>query len=132
MLFRSGQIQVVFADVSLVRAHIASGKLKGLATTGANRLSDQPELPTVAESGVPGYAAGTWYGLFAPAGLPAEVLRTLNRAANEILAQPDTRNRLLAMGTEPTGGSPEQLAQTLRQDDVRWASVVAANGLRTE
>ena len=86
----------------------------------------------MAEMGIADLVVASWYGLFAPAGLPAEVLRTLNRAANEILAQPETRTRLLAMGTEPTGGSPEQLAQTLRQDDVRWASVVAANGLRTE
>jgi tripartite-type tricarboxylate transporter receptor subunit TctC len=127
-----GQLQLLVTAPPTVEGHLKSGTLRALALSAAARLPGLPDVPTMAEMGIADLVVASWYGLFAPAGLPAEVLRTLNRAANEILAQPDTRNRLLAMGTEPTGGSPEQLAQTLRQDDVRWASVVAANGLRTE
>ncbi len=127
-----GQLQLLVTAPPTVEGHLKSGTLRALALTASARLPGLPDVPTMTEVGVADLVVASWYGLFAPAGIPAEVLRTLNRATNEILVQAETRSRLQAMGTEPTGGSPEQFAQTLKQDDLRWASVVKANGLRSE
>ena len=118
------QLQILFADVGLVSQHIASGKLKGLAVTGRERSSVLPQLPTMIEAGVPGYQAGTWYGLFAPAGTPPAVLARLNAELQKIVALPEIRTQFAGQGIEPAGGAPEQLASLTRDDLARWGKLI--------
>jgi len=91
-----------------------------------------PDVPTLAESGYPGLEVLSWYGILAPAGTPLEIVRRLNSEINRILQAPEIRERLAALGAEPTGGSPEQFAQVIRADTLRWAKVVADAGIRIE
>jgi tripartite-type tricarboxylate transporter receptor subunit TctC len=127
-----GQIQVVFADVGLVTAHLKAGRLRGLAITSATRSSMLPDLPTVSESGVPGYAAGTWYGVFAPAGTPGAIVARLSEEVRRALALPEVRAALVAQGVEAAGNSPEQYAAFLREEYAKWGRVIAEAGIRAE
>ena len=127
-----GQIQVVFADVGLVTAHLKAGRLRGLAITSAARSSMLPDLPTVSESGVPGYAAGTWYGVFAPAGTPGAIVARLSEEVRRALALPEVRAALVAQGVEAAGNSPEQYAVFLREEHAKWGRVIAEAGIRAE
>ena len=127
-----GQIQVVFADVGLVKGHIAGGKLKGLAVTSAARSAAMPDLPTVAESGVPGYAAGTWYAIFAPAGTPPDIVARLSAEARKALELPDIKASFTAQGIEAAGGTPEQLAGFVREEFAKWGKVVKDAGIKAE
>lgn len=127
-----GQIQVVFADVGLVKGQIAAGKLKGLAVTGASRSAAMPELPTIAESGVPGYAAGTWYSLLAPAGTPAEVLERVGNEARKVLALPEVKAAFLSQGVEAGGGSAAQTAAFIREEYAKWGKVIRDGNIKAE
>ena len=127
-----GQIQVMFADVGLVNAHLKAGKLRGLATTGAGRSTLLPDLPTVAEAGVPGYAGGTWYGLFAPAGTPAAIVTRLSEHTRNALALPEVRAALLALGVEGVGNTPEQFVAFVRDEHAKWGKVIREGGIRAE
>ena len=127
-----GQIQVMFADVGLVNAHLKAGKLRGLATTGATRSTLLPDLPTVAEAGVPGYAGGTWYGIFAPAGTAAAIVTRLNEETRKALALPEVRAALLALGVEGAGNTPEQFVAFVRDEHAKWGKVIREGGIRAE
>jgi tripartite-type tricarboxylate transporter receptor subunit TctC len=127
-----GQIQVVFADVGLVTSYLKAGKLRGLAITSATRSTLLPELPTVTEAGVPGYAANTWYGVFAPAGTPSVIVNRLSEETRKVLAQPDVRAALVAQGAEASGNTPEQFAVFLREDYAKWGKVIRDAGIRLE
>ena len=127
-----GQIQVVFADVGLVTAHLKAGRLRGLAITSGSRSSMLPDLPTVSESGVPGYVAGTWYGVFAPAGTPGAIVARLSEEVRRVLALPEVRAALVAQGVEAAGNSPEQYAVFLREEHAKWGRVIAEAGIRAE
>ena len=127
-----GQIQIVFADVGLVTANLKAGKLRGLAITSAARSAVLPELPTVAEAGVPGYAAGTWYGVFAPAGTPAPVVTRLSEEIRKVLALPEIRNALQAQGVEAAGNTPEQYAAFVREEYNKWGKVIRDANIKAE
>lgn len=127
-----GQIQLIFADVGLVTAHLKGGKLRGLAVTGSNRSAAVPDLPTVAEAGVPGYAAGTWYGLFAPAGTPSAIVSRLSEETRKALAHPDVRASLAAQGVDPAGNTPEQFAAFVRDEHAKWGKVIRDAGIKAE
>jgi tripartite-type tricarboxylate transporter receptor subunit TctC len=127
-----GQIQVVFADVGLVKGHIAAGKLKGLAVTSASRATAMPELPTVAEAGVPGYAAGTWYGLFAPSGAPSEVVSRLNAELRKALALADVKAAFARQGIEPADSSPGEFASFVRDEHAKWGKVIRDAGIKAQ
>jgi len=127
-----GQIQVVFADVGLVKGHIAGGKLKGLAVTSAARTSALPDLPTVAESGVPDYAAGTWYAIFAPVGTPPDIVSRLSADTRKTLSLADIRTSFAGQGIEAAGGTPEQLAAFTRDEFAKWGKVVKEAGIKAE
>ena len=127
-----GQLQLLVTAPPTVDGHLKSGTLRALALTAPARIPSLPDVPTMTEVGVADLIVASWYGVFAPSGIPADVLRILNRAINEVLTQPETRAKLQSMGTEPTGGTPEQFAEILRRDDARWGSVVKANGLRSD
>jgi tripartite-type tricarboxylate transporter receptor subunit TctC len=127
-----GQIQVVFADVGLVKGHIAGGKLKGLAVTSATRTAAMPELPTVAESGVAGYAGGTWYGILAPAGTPADILARVSAETRKVLAQPEIKAAFVGQGMEPAGDTPAQFAGFMREEFGKWGKVIRDAGIKAQ
>jgi len=115
-----------------VLPHIRSGKLRALAVTGARRSPELPDVPTVAEAGVPGYELSPWYGLLAPAGTPSAVVARLAAEATKIVREPAMREQLVAQGAEPAGGTPEEFARTLRSDAALWKKVVKDAGIRAD
>jgi tripartite-type tricarboxylate transporter receptor subunit TctC len=98
----------------------------------AERLTVLPDIPTVAESGVPGYEATQWYGILAPAATPRDIVTKLNAEMVKFLRQPDTRERLAADGTVPVGDTPEEFSAHIKREIARWAPVVKASGARPE
>jgi tripartite-type tricarboxylate transporter receptor subunit TctC len=127
-----GQIQVIFADVGLVKSHVKSGKLRGLAVTSAERSAAVPDLPTVAEAGVPGYASGTWYGVLAPAGTPAAVLARLSADIGKVLGMPEIGSALVAQGVEPAPMTPQQYGGFIRAEYAKWGKVIRDAGIKLE
>jgi len=128
----SGQVQLMFSSVVAILPHIKAGKLRGLATTGAKRLASLPELPTLAESGLPGYEASSWYGILAPAGTPRDIVMKLNAELSKALEQPEVKNSLLAEGAEPAGGSPEAFAAHIRAEKERLGKLIRDAKIRLE
>jgi tripartite-type tricarboxylate transporter receptor subunit TctC len=128
----SGQVQLMFSSVVAILPHIKAGKLRGLAVTGAKRLASMPELPTIAESGFPGYEASSWYGILAPAGTPREIVAKLNAELSKALEQPEVRSSLLAEGAEPAGGSPERFAAHIRSEKERLGKLIRDAKIRLE
>jgi tripartite-type tricarboxylate transporter receptor subunit TctC len=128
----SGQVALLFDSIVSAMPHVKGGKLKALAVTGAHRSPLAPDLPTVAESGVPGFASDTYFGLFVPAATPKDVVARLNAAVNTVLAAPDFRERLAALGADPVGGTPEAFAATVRTESAKWAQVVRSAGIKAE
>jgi tripartite-type tricarboxylate transporter receptor subunit TctC len=118
-----GQIDMVMTPASNVAQHIRAGKLRGIAVLSRNRASIMPDLPTFAEHGLPDVHAETWYGVFAPAGTPALVLKRLNEASVQALAQADLLERLRKAGYEPGSSTPEALAATVKTDLEKWTRV---------
>jgi tripartite-type tricarboxylate transporter receptor subunit TctC len=119
-----GTISFAFADVGNGLAQIRGGKLKGIAVTPSRRAGRAPEIPTIAESGVPGYEVVAWFGLMAPAGIPREAQQTLTRSALAILDRPDVREKLAAAGSDLDPQDSETLAKTIDAEIKRWAKWV--------
>jgi tripartite-type tricarboxylate transporter receptor subunit TctC len=128
----AGHVQIIFESLNSIAPHARSGKVKALAVSGARRSPGFPELPTIAEAGVPGYEAGTWSGVVAPAGLPPAVLAKLNAAVNEAIRSKLFADRFAQIGDEPAGGTPEEFAATIRRDSARWREVVKRSGARID
>jgi tripartite-type tricarboxylate transporter receptor subunit TctC len=128
----AGQIDVMFAPAQTVMPHVQSGRLRALAVTGARRSATLPELPTVAEAGVPGYAAIGWFGLLAPAGTPRAVVEKLSQDSNKVLGEPDVMAKMLALGAEPAGNSPEGFAKFIREDQAKWSRLMRERGIVAE
>ena len=128
----SGQVQVMFDNAPNVMPQVRAGKLRALAQTGATRSAVAPEVPTVAESGVPGYELTVWFGLVAPSGTPRDIVNKLNAEVLKILALPDVRERFLALGVEPLGSTPEEFGTHIRAQMDKWAKVVKDAGVKAE
>ncbi len=128
----AGHVQVIFESLNTISSYARSGKVRALAVSGSRRSAAFPELPTIAEAGVPGYEASTWTGIIAPAGLPRPVLERLNAAVNEAIRSQVFRDRFALIGDEPGGGTPEDYAETIRRDSARWAEVVKRSGARID
>ncbi len=128
----AGQVQVMIGNMPPILPHVKSGKLRALAVTTAKRYPGLPDVPTVAESGLAGYETVAWFGLFAPAGTPKDVVVRLNREVNAIIAQPEVRERLLAIGMEPAPGTPEDFGARQNGDIAKWKKVVADSGARVD
>jgi tripartite-type tricarboxylate transporter receptor subunit TctC len=128
----SGQVQLYFATLPAALPHVKSGKLAAVAVTSARRSPALPDLPTVAESGVPGYEASTWYGVLAPARTPAGAIERLHGDIVRILAQPEFRERLQAQGFDLVGSSPEEFRAAIRSEIAKWSKVVRDAGIRAE
>ena len=122
----SGRIQVMFAPAPTVLGLIKDGRVKALATTETKRSSVAPDLPTVAEAALPGYAAGLWFGILGPAGLPQPVVDTLSKAANTTLQDKAVLRELQSQGLNPAGGSADDFAHFIASEAERWAKVIAS------
>ena len=127
-----GRLSLMFANLTTVQQHIKSGKLRALAIGTAQRSLVVPELPTVAEAGVPGYEANNWNGLVAPAGSPRAALERLQREIRAIVAAPDTRDKLLQNAFEPIADTPADFARYLAAERVKWARVVREGNIKPE
>ncbi len=128
----SGETQFTFATALSVQGHIKSGKLRALAVTTAKRSASFPDLPTVAEAGVPGFDAITWHGVVVPARTPQAAIARLNSEFNKLLQTADMRERLLTLGSEVIGGEPKQLTEYMRAEIPRWAKVIKESGARPD
>jgi len=128
----AGQVDLLFAPSQAVIQHVKAGKLKALASTGARRTETLPDLPTVAESGLPGYEAVGWFGLLAPAATPKAVVDKLSADANRALADREVRNRMQALGADPGGNTPEEFARFIRDDQAKWAKLMREAGIKPE
>jgi tripartite-type tricarboxylate transporter receptor subunit TctC len=128
----SGQVSLTFGTSLSVIPHVPSGRLRALATTGAQRSPALPDLPTVAEGGVSGYEASLWYGFVGPARVSPEIVRRLNSAIVAVLGLPDVRARLASQGVDPQPTTPEEFARLIASDVERWAKVVQRAGIQPE
>lgn len=128
----AGQVQVMCVSPLPVLPHVKSGKLRALATTGRTRSRVAPDIPTVAESGVPGYQSSLWYAMLGPAGIPGGIVNKLHRETGKVLKQPDIAEQLLVQGAEGVGSSPRELAQHLRMEIERWSKVIKAANIRPD
>ena len=126
----AGQVQMMFDVFTTSGPQVRTGKLRLLGVAAARRSSLAPDGPTLAEAGVPGFDAGTFFGLFAPAATPRAVVVRLNEEINRVLFMPDMRERLAAAGAEPGGGSPEQLGQAVAAEVAKWTRLVRDRNLR--
>lgn len=123
------QVQCAVAPLAAVHSHIQSGKLRPLAVTSAQRFPAVPDVPTIAESGVPGYEAVNWFGMLAPAGVDRKIIDKLNAEVNRVLQLPDVKERLSQIGADPVGGSAEGFERYIRADTKKWAKVIRDAGI---
>ena len=127
-----GEVSVCFATMPSAINYVKAGRLRGIAVTTAQRSPSTPELPTIAESGVAGYEAGSWYGLSAPAGTPKEIISRLNAETQKVMVLPDVKERLFNAGFEVVVSTPEQFAEFTRTEIQKWGKLVKAAGLRVD
>jgi tripartite-type tricarboxylate transporter receptor subunit TctC len=128
----SGTVDLIITALPTAIPHIKSGKAVPLAVTSAKRSSALPDVPTVAESGVPRYVAGNWFGLTAPKGTPKEAIDYIHREVVKALASPEVKERLAAQGAEPSGISPQEMGKLLVEDTKRWTNVIQSAGIKAE
>jgi tripartite-type tricarboxylate transporter receptor subunit TctC len=126
-----GQVSMTF-DMASVMPHVTAGRLRALAVASATRSSTAPDIPTFSEAGVPGYEASAWYGLFAPAGTPKDLVDSLQRQVAAALKEPQTREKLLSLGAEPVGNTPTEFAAFVRNEYDKWGKVVEAANIRMD
>jgi tripartite-type tricarboxylate transporter receptor subunit TctC len=127
-----GQVMIMFDNLPSALPHIKAGKLRALAVTGAQRDPLLPDVPTVAEAGVPGYESGVWFGLAVPAGTPKEEIARLNEAAVKGTKSPEFIKRMTEMGYTIIGGTPEQMAEMNKVETARWGPIVKASGAKVD
>ena len=127
-----GQVQVAFDNLPSSINHIRAGKIRALAVTTAKRWPAAPDIPTMAEAGVPGYESGAWFGLLAPANTPKPIVEMLQKHVAAILKLPEVEKMFLEQGAEPVGNSPEQFAKVIASELQKWAKVAAATGVKLD
>jgi len=128
----AGQVQIMFSNPAASAAHVRAGKLRALAATSDKRLPDFPDLPTVAESGLPGYEASTWWGILAPRATPVPIVSLLNDVISNAIHAGEVRSRIAALGAQPGGGPPQQLAALIRDEIPKWGRVIREAGIRLD
>ena len=128
----SNEVPTTFTSVFSAWAQAKQGRARALAVTGKTRSPAAPQVPTMAEAGVPNYVAGNWYGVLAPAGTPRHIVLFLNKQVNGVLARPDVKDLLVNQGFEPAGGSPEDFAKFIRSETAEFAALIKSAGLRAE
>ena len=125
----SGQVQILSGDLNTMLPQIKAGKIRGIAVTSAQRSPLIPALPTVAESGMPGFDASGWMALLAPAATPAPVIARLNESIAKALESPDTRTRIGALGGEVRASTPAELAALIRTETAKWGKLIKSAGI---
>ena len=128
----AGHVPVMTPSILTGLPHAKAGRLRALGVTSAKRAGGAPDIPTIAEAGVPGYEAVQWFGLLAPAGTPRAIVDRVHRDAVRVLQNPETKERLVADGADPVGSTPEQFAAFIRAETAKWANVVKAIGIQPE
>ena len=128
----AGEVQLMFSSIPPTLSHIRAGKMRALGVGNAKRIPSQPEFPTIAESGLPGYEAYSWGGVIGPAKLPADVVQKLNREINEALKAKETADRLLAGGTVPMPATPDEFTALIRAELKKWGDVARAANIRAD
>jgi tripartite-type tricarboxylate transporter receptor subunit TctC len=128
----SGQVSMLFDNVLTGKAHVDSGRLKGIAISSKARSAIAPDLPTVSESGLPGFDSWNYFGIFGPANTPQPVVQRVNAEMNRILADPAVKERFLALGFEVTGGTPQQFAEVMASESRRWGQVIKDANIKPE
>lgn len=127
-----GEVEFAFGSTIGMVGHIKNNKLRGVAVTGTQRFTELPQVMTVAESGVPGYSVTGWYGLYAPAGTPADIVRKLHEESRRALSSPEVKDKLQKAGNEPVGTSPAEFAAFVRTEYDKWAKVIKQANLKID
>jgi tripartite-type tricarboxylate transporter receptor subunit TctC len=127
-----GNVDLYFGNSQSVDGLVKGGRIRALAVTSPKRLKNMPGVPTVAESGYPGFEAATWSGLVAPKGTPRAIVDRLNAAANTALKSPEMLAKLDADGSEPLGGSPQRFADFLKAEHAKWGAIIRDAGIKLE
>ena len=125
-----GHVQMMFAPFPSSRVHVNAGRLRALAATGTKRSLLFPDVPTVAQAGLPGYSAASWFGILAPAGTPKPVINRLNQEINKAFAAPEIKAAYAAEGLEPAGGTPEDIAKSIRDGMAQWGQLIRDLGIQ--
>jgi len=128
----AGQVQLASMGLPVAVPHVQSGKLRAVAVTGAARSSLLPEVPTLSEAALPGFEVTSWYGVFGPARLPADIVVKLNSEIGSAVTAPEVKERLAALGAEPSVKTPDQFGRYVRQEIAKWAKVVKDSGAKAE
>jgi tripartite-type tricarboxylate transporter receptor subunit TctC len=128
----TGEVPITFSDIVPAMPLVREGRLRGLATTGQRRAGIAPDIPTLNESGLPGFDIVAWIGLLAPANTPKDIGQKLNREFNRGLNDAELKRRLATLGIDPIGGTPEEFARFLRQEVSRWKDIVTEAGIKLE
>ena len=128
----AGQVQALFVSIPSVLPHVQAGRVRALAVSTLMRSASAPDVPTVAESGYPGFEYSNWNALFAPAKTPATLVKKMNVIIAKILSEPDVSKKLSAQGADPAPGTPEDLAHYMKADDARWKKVIRSAALKPE
>ena len=128
----AGQVQLMMESSNSMTPHVKSGKVRGLAVSSPTRSVAFPDLPTIAEAGVPGYDATTWTGIVAPAGVPKAIVAKLNAEINTALATPSLKEKLTGIGSEPVIGTPAQFGEFIRKENAKWAEVIKRSGAKLD
>ena len=128
----AGQVDMMFDAISTIVSHVRAGKLKALGTTGKTRSSVTPDIPTIAEAGVPGYEATIWLGLMAPAATPKPTLERLSAEVRKVINAPDVKENWSKQGAVPMGMTPEEFGKFLREDIAKWAKLVKDTGMKVD
>ena len=128
----AGHVDLMFESLQSIAPFARDGKVRALGVSGAARSPAFPELPTIAEAGVPGYLAPTWTGVIAPAGVPRPIVDKLNTAINQALSSEAFKEKFAKIGDEPAGGTPEEFAATIKADSAKWSDVVQRSGAKLD
>jgi tripartite-type tricarboxylate transporter receptor subunit TctC len=127
-----GQVTMMFGSMSAVLPHVKSGKLRALGVASLKRSATMPELPTIAEQGLPGFEAVSWYALMAPAATPRAVVDRLNAESARVLAKPEMKEKFAVLGLEPGSGKPQDIVATIQTETARWADVIKKKNIKPE
>jgi tripartite-type tricarboxylate transporter receptor subunit TctC len=128
----AGQVQVLFGSVASSLPHVKSGRLRALATTGAKRSKVAPDLPTIAESGYPGYEVGSWYAFVVPAGTPKAIVERIRKEATQALTHADVQQAMARQGLEPETSTPAELTERIKRETATWAGVIKDAGIKAQ